>query len=100
MPAVAHRRNTSPITCCLDGLAHDVSDENVAARDYLALCGYRVLPAPMAAPLGRPCAGCTAASATAPAMAPARRSHRRRPRWLWRKLHPGHPAGASAQRLP
>jgi hypothetical protein len=51
---VAERRYTIPITCCLDGQAHDVTDENVAAGrhtgEYRALCGYVVLPAAMAAP--------------------------------------------------
>jgi hypothetical protein len=62
--AVAERLYTNPITCRLDGQAHDVTDESVAtgreAGGYEALCGYVVVPAPMIAPVGRSCPDCTA----------------------------------------
>jgi hypothetical protein len=84
---------TIPITCRLDGLAHDVTDENVAADhtgDYPALCGHVVSAAAMVAPVGRPCAKCAAVSALArPITAPARRARHRQPGRLWRMLHPG-----------
>lgn len=59
-----------PITCCLDGRAHDVTDENVAAGRtaggrYQALCGHVVLPAALVAPIGRPCALCATVLAMA-----------------------------------
>lgn len=63
MIAVAQRRDTIPITCCLDGQAHDITDDNVdAGHDghYQALCGHLVLAAALAAPVGRPCASCNA----------------------------------------
>jgi hypothetical protein len=91
---VAERLYTIPITCCLDGQAHDVTDESVAAGwraggRYEALCGYVVVPAAMVAPIGRPCARCAAVVAShrlTPATAPVRR--RRQRGWLWRMLQP------------
>ncbi len=92
---MAERLDTIPITCRLDGQAHDVTDDNVATGrstgEYEALCGYRVVAAPMVAPVGRPCAKCTAvlvsrgpASATARVRRPR---HRHRSggggRWGW-----------------
>ena len=61
MTVVAERLYTIPITCCLDGRTHDVTDESVAAGRvtggrYEALCSYVVVPAAMVAPVGRPCA--------------------------------------------
>lgn len=93
---------TVPITCSLDGQAHEVTDENVAAGrtgEYLALCGYRVVAAPLVAPVGRPCAKCSAVvvaerrgqSSTRPVR------HRQRGR-LWRMLHPHGAAAVSDNR--
>ncbi|HWR46408.1 MAG TPA: hypothetical protein VN327_02140 [Pseudonocardiaceae bacterium] len=103
-PAVAQRRYAIAITCCLDGQAHDVTDENVVAGrhagEYLAECGHRVVAAAMAAPVGRPCARCTAVSVAArPTAGPVGRARHRRPGRLWRMLHPGSGAGASARWL-
>ncbi|MGH3922325.1 MAG: hypothetical protein ACRDTT_05560 [Pseudonocardiaceae bacterium] len=90
----AERLRTIPITCCVDGQAHDVTDENVAAGrtgEYLALCGYRVVAAPLVAPVGRPCAKCTAVLVAAHQPQPSRPVRRVRHRqrgWLWRMLHP------------
>ncbi|MGH3807797.1 MAG: hypothetical protein ACRDRU_14480 [Pseudonocardiaceae bacterium] len=54
---MADRLYTIPGTCCRDGQAHRVTDENAAAGrrtgDYPALCGYVVTAAPMIAPAGR-----------------------------------------------
>lgn len=104
---VADRLATIPITCCLDGQAHDVTDESVAAGQhtggYEALCGYVVLPAAMVAPVGRRCARCIAVSVPAhqriPTTGPARRPRRGQRGWLWRLLHPGRMAGAGARWL-
>jgi hypothetical protein len=93
---VAERLYTIPITCCLDGRAHDVTDQNVAAGwraggRYEALCGYVVVPAAMVAPIGRPCARCAAVVTShrlTPATAPVRRLRRRQRGRLWRMLHP------------
>lgn len=94
---MAERRYTIPITCCVDGQAHDVTDENAAvghhAGEYQAMCGYVVSAAPMVAPLGRPCSKCIAVSVTAPRTTgrPVPRSRHRQTGWLWRMLHPGRP---------
>ncbi|MGH3888125.1 MAG: hypothetical protein ACRDSZ_16445 [Pseudonocardiaceae bacterium] len=49
---MAERLYTIPVTCCCDGQAHDVTDESATAGrrtgNYQALCGYVVVPAPMA----------------------------------------------------
>jgi hypothetical protein len=95
---VAERLYTTLITCSLDGQAHNVTDESVAAgREagrYEALCGYVVVPAPMVAPAGRPCPDCTAVLTPQqpdPATASGRRPRHRKRGWLWRMLHPhGH----------
>ncbi|MGH3763700.1 MAG: hypothetical protein ACRDS0_00645 [Pseudonocardiaceae bacterium] len=89
---MADRLYTIPITCCLDGQAHEVTDENVAvgnhSGEYQALCGHRVSASPMVAPVGQPCRRCTAVSAAAhPVTAPARR----RLGWLRRVLLLGRP---------
>jgi hypothetical protein len=96
-----YTRYTIPITCCLDGQAHDVTDESVAAGretgDYQALCGYVLASASMAAPLGRPCARCTdvlAAHQRTLTTAPVQRGR------LWRMLRSRGIAGASARRIP
>ncbi|MBV9013679.1 MAG: hypothetical protein JO272_16850 [Pseudonocardiales bacterium] len=83
-PRVAGRRYTTPITCCVDGLAHDVTDEDAAAGQrsgvYQAVCGYRVVAAALAAPVGRSCAACTAmTAATQPTTGRARRGRHRCP---------------------
>ncbi|MGH3888189.1 MAG: hypothetical protein ACRDSZ_16765 [Pseudonocardiaceae bacterium] len=68
-----------------------MTDENVAAGrngEFLALCGYRFVAAPLVAPVGPPCAKCSAVLAQRrghPASRPVR--HRQRGR-LWRMLHP------------
>lgn len=80
---VAERLYTIPITCLLDGQAHDVTDESVAAGkrtgEYAALCGYVVSAAPMVAPVGRQCGRCTAVSTstTASVGRPHHREHGR-----------------------
>lgn len=84
------RLYTIPITCCRDGQAHHVTDENVATGsltgEYQALCGRRVSASPMAAPVGRPCGQCSAVAAAAkPNDLPARHHFR----WLWRALRRG-----------
>jgi len=90
--SVAERQYTVPITCCIDGQAHDVTDESAAvghhAGKYQALCGYVVSAAPMIVPVGRPCSRCTAASVTAQPTTgrPARRSRHRQTGWLWQML--------------
>lgn len=86
------RLYTIPITCCLDGQAHDVTDENVATGhhrgEYQALCGHRVSASPLAAPVGKPCRRCSEASAAAqPITLPARHHVG----WLRRILHLGRP---------
>lgn len=106
LPTVAARRYTrytSPITCCVDGQAHDVTDEDAAAGhrtgEYRAVCGYRVVAAALAAPVGRPCARCIAVSvATQRIRGLVGRSRHRRPGWLWRMLHPGRWAAPASDR--
>ncbi|MGH3837589.1 MAG: hypothetical protein ACRDSF_18090 [Pseudonocardiaceae bacterium] len=79
----AERLYTIPITCRLDGQAHDVADESLAAGkrtgEYAALCGYVVSAAPLVAPVGRRCARCAAVSTstTASVGRPRHRLHRR-----------------------
>ncbi|MBV9161578.1 MAG: hypothetical protein JO281_08515 [Pseudonocardiales bacterium] len=97
---MAERLYTIPITCGVDGLAHEVTDENTAAGrhtgHYEALCGYRVVAAAMAAPVGRPCTRCTAVLVAAhQPTSPARRGRHRWHGWLWRMLHPGRSVRAS-----
>lgn len=88
--AGAERLYTIPITCRLDGQAHDVTDENVAAGQrtgqYAALCGYVVVAAPLVAPVGRPCPKCSAVSK--PTTAAVRQPRRRRPGRLWWMFRP------------
>ena len=106
--AAAERLYTIPITCCVDGQAHDVTDESVVtgreAGGYEALCGYVVVPAPMIAPAGRPCPDCTAVLAPQqpdPTAASGRRPRHRKRGWLWRKLHPhGHAVVGATIRWP
>jgi hypothetical protein len=97
-----HRLYTTAITCGVDGLAHEVTDENMAAGRhagrYQALCGYRVLAAAMAAPIGRPCSRCTAVLEARQPTGTAWRPRHRRPGWLWRILHPGRSTRADARR--
>lgn len=103
---MAERLYTSPITCCRDGQAHEVTDENVAAGrtgEYQALCGYVVLAAALVAPVGRPCASCAAVVAAHRAeltKGPVGRSRYRRLGWLWRLLRPGRMSRADVRRLP
>ncbi|MGH3754644.1 MAG: hypothetical protein ACRDRP_18490 [Pseudonocardiaceae bacterium] len=77
---MAEWRDTIPITCRVDGQAHDVTDGNVATGrrtgQFPALCGYVV----MAAPIGQPCPRCTAimiARRSASAVTGVRRSRHR-----------------------
>ncbi|MGH3764552.1 MAG: hypothetical protein ACRDS0_05215 [Pseudonocardiaceae bacterium] len=93
MIAVTHRRDTIPITCCVDGQSHDIPDGNVTAGHdghYQALCGHLVLAAALAAPVGRPCASCNAmvaAHRAAPNSSTGRHSRHRQPGLLSRLLH-------------
>jgi len=91
---VAERLYTIPITCCLDGRAHDVTDESVitgwrAGGRYEALCGYVVVPAAMVAPIGRRCARCAevVASHQQRTTTVDQPRHHQRGR-LWRMLQP------------
>lgn len=101
--SVVKRTDTLPITCSLDGQAHDITDDNLTAGQhtgqYQAVCGHLVLAAALAAPIGRPCPACTAVSVTA-TTGPAHRSRHRRPRWLWRILHPSRNTGTGHRWLP
>ena len=94
----AARLYTIPITCHVDGQAHDVTDDNVAAGkttgEYTALCGYVVVAAPLVAPLGRRCERCTVVST--PAMAPVGRPRHRQYGRLWRLLRFHRHAGVEA----
>ena len=87
---VTNRPYTIPITCCLDGQAHQVTDEDVAAGnragEYRALCGYGVWASPLAAPVGRPCGRCRAVAAAAQPAVPPTRRHLK---WLRRALRRG-----------
>lgn len=58
---MAERIYSSPMTCVLDGLAHEVTDETVAtsgAGIYTAVCGHEVHPAGLTAPTRSACAAC------------------------------------------
>jgi hypothetical protein len=93
--SVANRIDTFPITCALDGHAHDVTDDSLTAGQhtgqYQALCGYLVSAAALAPPIGRLCARCTTIIASRreqPAtVRSSRRRHRHRKgggdRWGW-----------------
>lgn len=101
---VADRLSTVSITCSVSGLAHEVTEENVAAgrrlgnRQYQAICGYRfVLPPALVTLTGRPCPRCAAvlvaAGAAPPSVGRVRRPDHRRPGWWRRILHPGRGGG-------
>jgi hypothetical protein len=101
--SVTRETNTIPITCSLDGRAHNVTDGSLVAGQrtghYQALCGHRVSAAALATPLGRPCAECTAISAAqqqVPIVRPGRRSRHRQSGWLRRILHPRRTIGTDA----
>ncbi|MDP8932412.1 MAG: hypothetical protein M3O70_28655 [Actinomycetota bacterium] len=55
----------SPLTCSVDGLAHLVSEDALAAGLsaasglYVARCGHQVAAAPLVSPPGPPCPRCT-----------------------------------------
>jgi hypothetical protein len=92
---VADRLVTVSITCWVDGLAHEVTEEDVAAgrrcghRQYRAICGYRFFwPAALVVLTGQPCARCAALLAAARGAHPTVGRVRRWPGW-WRVLHPG-----------
>ncbi|MGH3778320.1 MAG: hypothetical protein ACRDRR_21695 [Pseudonocardiaceae bacterium] len=105
---MADRLDTIPITCCLDGQAHDVTDKTVAAGQQTGECealwGYVVLPAAMVALVRGRCARCPAVLVRAhqPMLTtgPARRSRHRQPGWLLRLLRPGCMVGADVRWLP
>ena len=108
---VADRLSTVTVTCGVGGLAHEVTEENVAAgrrlgnRQYRAICGYRFpLPPPLVTLTGRPCARCAAvlvrANQAEPATGRVRHSGHRQPGWWWRILHPGRDGGAGARWRP
>ena len=73
-----------PMTCTVDGFAHLVSDDALAAGLttasglYAAQCGHQVAAAPLISPPGPPCPRCTLAAAPGPAGASR---HRRSGRW-------------------
>jgi hypothetical protein len=102
---VADRLSTVTFACGVDGLAHEVTEENVVIgrrlgnRQYQAVCGYRFpLPPPLVTLTGRPCARCAAVLVTAkgpePAAGRVRHPGHRQPGWWWRILHPGRSTGA------
>lgn len=67
-PAAALLRGPSTIsmTCVVDGKAHEITDHAMAAShaasngNYRALCGHRVMPAPLVEPNGVLCQNCLA----------------------------------------
>jgi len=96
--AISSAIRAIPITCRVNGQAHDVTDESAAvgreAGGYEALCGYVVVPAPMITPVGRSCPDCTAVLApqqSDPTTASGRRPRHRKRGWLWRMPHPHGP---------
>ncbi|NMH97321.1 hypothetical protein [Pseudonocardia acidicola] len=64
---------TTSITSQLDGLAHEIVEEDLLAGSttgrYRAVCGAWVAPTSMTAAPGRPCVACTAALSPAPGLA-------------------------------
>jgi hypothetical protein len=64
--ALLHGLKTISMTCVVDGKAHEITDDAVAAGhaaragNYCALCGHRVLPAPLIERGGAPCQNCLA----------------------------------------
>ncbi len=100
MVPVGRRSGTITITCSLDGQAHDVTDDELAAGQhtgrYQAVCGYLVSAAALAAPIGRPCPECTTISITT-TIGPDRRPRHSRPGWLRRILHARHERGTDAE---
>jgi hypothetical protein len=86
---------TTPVTCTQDGIAHEITDEVMAAAmadqtPFEAVCGHIVLPAPLVAPNGRPCRRCAmflSAQRTLPNRLEDDARHRRSG-WLGRLLHP------------
>lgn len=100
------RLYTAPMTCAVDGVAHEVTDETVAtstAGFFTALCGYDVRPGALVEEAGRPCPRCEAILLASLGRVPtptpfyveipAQRSqitrHRRHSRF-WRLLHHDH----------
>lgn len=67
-PAAALLRGPSTIsmTCVVDGKAHEITDHVMTAShaagtgNYPALCGHRVMPAPLVEPSGAFCRNCLA----------------------------------------
>lgn len=99
--SVPRKSGTIPMTCSLDGRAHNVTDNSLRAGQrtgrYQALCGHLVSAAALAAPLGRPCTKCLAAilmADQAPTTLTARCWRHRQPGWLRRILQPRRTTGA------
>jgi hypothetical protein len=101
---VADQLITVSITCWVDGLVHEVTEEDVAAgrrcghRQYRAICGYRFFwPAALVVLTGQPCARCAAVLATArePDLTAGRvrRWCHRQPGWWRWVLHRSRNAG-------
>lgn len=98
---------TTPVTCTQDGIAHQITDEVMAAAmadqaPYEAVCGHIVTPAPLIAPNGRPCPRCAMflrAQRTLPDRIELDARHRRSG-WLGRLLHPGRAKHSSSPRRP
>ncbi|MGH3866323.1 MAG: hypothetical protein ACRDQ4_09360 [Pseudonocardiaceae bacterium] len=88
---VADRLVTVSITCWVHGVAHEVTEEEVATssrfddRRYRAICGYRFVwrPAVLVTLTGQPCPQCAAVLAAArepqPTADQVRRPGHRRP---------------------
>ncbi len=79
--------NTISMICIADGKAHEITDYAMAAGqaaragNYCALCGHRVMPAPLIEP-GAPCLQCLAT------LRAGRRPERRDGRKPGRHRHP------------
>jgi hypothetical protein len=74
------RMQTTSITSQLDGLAHEIAEDDLLAGSttgrYRAVCGAWVSPASLTAPPGRPCVACATEMAPAPTLATAEQHSR------------------------
>ena len=91
---VANRLVTVSITCWVDHLAHEVTEENMAAsrrsghRPYRAIRGYQfVWPVALVTLTGQPCPKCAALPLAPrepnPTAGRVRRWGHRQPGWWW-----------------